>query len=78
MGKELPLCSAKERWQQDSRFALKKEGSERATKVFDSEAEAKASLKEGYVVEERKGKASRCEGNYCNVAEFCSQYKGEG
>jgi len=77
MGRELPLCSAKERWQQDSKFALKKEGYERATKVFDSEEEAKASLKEGYVIEERKGKASRCEGNYCNVAEFCSQYKGE-
>ena len=45
--------------------------------VFDSEEEAKASLEEGYVIEERKGKASRCEGNYCNVAEFCSQYKEE-
>ena len=49
-------------------------------RVLDSEAEAKALLlkeKEGYVIEVREGKASRCEGNYCNVAEFCSQYKGE-
>jgi hypothetical protein len=74
MGKELKFCSAKERWKQPNKYALKKEGYERATKVFDSEEEAKASLKEGYVIEERKGKASRCEGNYCNVAEFCSQY----
>jgi hypothetical protein len=80
MGRELPLCTAKERWQQPNKYVLKKEGSERAKRVFDSEAEAKASLlkeKEGYIVEVREGKASRCEGNYCNVAEFCSQYKGE-
>jgi len=74
MGKELKFCSAKERWKQPNKYALKKEGYERAKKVFDSEEEAKASLEEGYVIEERKGKASRCEGNYCNVAEFCSQY----
>ena len=80
MGRELPLCTAKERWQQPNKYVLKKEGSERAKRVLDSEAEAKASLlkeKEGYVIEVREGKASRCEGNYCNVAEFCSQYKGE-
>ena len=32
-------------------------------------------LSDDYYVEHRKGDNPRCSGNYCGVAEFCSQYR---
>ena len=29
-------------------------------------------------IEIRSGEYTRCKGNYCSVAEFCNQYKGDG
>ena len=49
----------------------------RALKVFTSKDDAEMYCKnlDDVNIVERKGKSSRCEGNYCNVAEFCDQYK---
>ena len=79
--KKLPLCSDKERWMTDTKYALRKEGLTRAIKVYNSKEEIEndigVTVKEDQYIEERKGKSIRCEGNYCNVAEYCSQYQGE-
>ena len=73
----LPLCSKEDLWQTDTTYAVKKKGAKRATKVYDSYApaikHAQSYKTNDYIVETRKGKVKRC--NYCNVTEFCNQYK---
>jgi hypothetical protein len=76
-GEELPLCTDEERWMRQTQYAVKKEGRKTAVRVFDTEEEANALLKEtdkGFI-EIRKGEAVRCTGNYCGVAQWCSQFK---
>ena len=83
LGEELPLCSDEERWLRPTKYAVMKRGAKRAVKLFSDEklAEKFASEKNdnqrGYYVEERKGEPVRCTGNYCGVAEWCSQYDQE-
>ena len=48
-------------------------------RVFDNEDEAKKFSEAQDVsteIEHRIGEYVRCNGDYCGVAEFCSQYKG--
>ena len=69
----------KDKWKQDDKYAVMKGKNKRALKVFTSEDEAKIYCKnlDDVTIVERKGKSSRCEGNYCNVAEFCDQFNME-
>ena len=65
-----------------SKWALMKDGRKSAVKLFDSETEAmlyKQTAKDGdaLFIDHRKGEFTRCEGNFCGVAEFCDQYKGD-
>ena len=76
-GGDLPLCSDEERWKKDDQFAVKKIGTKRAIKLFDSMDDAFAYMKENQEIETRKGRSVRCEDNYCKVAEFCDQYRRE-
>ena len=76
-GGDLPLCSDEERWKKDDQFAVKKIGTKRAIKLFDSMDDAFAYMKENQEIETRKGRSIRCEDNYCKVAEFCDQYRRE-
>ncbi len=71
-------CNKQERWSKDDKWAVKKKGRKTAVKVFDNQddAEELASTKDTYV-EFRQGENSRCVGNYCGVAEFCSQFMEE-
>jgi hypothetical protein len=72
----LPECSAKERWQRDT-WAVRKPGAVRASKVCDSEIEARqeaARLGSEYVVERRQGESLRCQ-HYCEAAPFCHQLR---
>ena len=71
---------------QPSTWALMKNDNKRATKVFDNEedankaaAEAAEKAKKGdvYRVEHRPGKYSRCEGDWCGVAQWCDQWQKE-
>jgi hypothetical protein len=74
---EIPPCSADERWDRPSVFAVKKEGRQRAVKLFDlqGEAEAKAAeLGTGHYVEHRKGESVKC-AHYCSCAGFCNYYQ---
>lgn len=78
----LPLCNDQERWMKPSKWALMKDGRKSAVKLFDSETEAmlyKQTAKDGdaLFIDHRKGEFTRCEGNFCGVAEFCDQYKGD-
>jgi hypothetical protein len=81
-GDELPLCSEEERWVKQTTYAVKKDGRKTAIRVFDTQDEADALLKEmpekdkGFI-EIRKGEAVRCTGNFCGVSQWCNQYQNE-
>ena len=82
IGEELPLCSDDERWKKPTRYAVMKKGAKRAVKLFEDAEEAEKlcdrKYKEGsFYVEKRVGEAIRCTGNYCGVADWCSQYNEE-
>jgi len=75
----MPDCTIEELWADKTTYAVKKDGTKRATKVCDSEEEA-LKFKEGfgvaeshYHIEKRPGKAKRC--NYCACKPVCEQYK---
>lgn len=77
----MPMCSNEEQWAKPSKWAVMKKGAKRAVKLFDSDEDAKAFIeqqdgKDKMEIEFRRGERTRCEGNYCSVAEFCEQYKG--
>lgn len=74
-GGELPLCTNEERWAKATKYAVKKSGNKRALRVYDSEQDALDALKDGQEVEERPGEFTRCEGNWCRVADFCDQWR---
>jgi len=73
----LPECSDEERWYRGETFALIKKGNKKATKLFDTEAEAKNHIEvfklSGYEIKFRPGTSTRCE-SYCVVSEHCAQY----
>lgn len=77
-GKELIECTDEERWARPTTYACKKKTVKRAVKVFDSAEDAnKFAEKNGLIVEERLGVSTRCEQNYCQVADFCSQFQNK-
>ena len=76
---KVPLCSDGDQWAKPNQWAVKEKGKKRALKLWDSEEDANehvASSDKKLEIEFRKGDKTRCEGNYCNVAEFCEQFKG--
>jgi hypothetical protein len=76
-------CTDDERWAKPTKWAVMKKGRKSAVKLFDKQAEAelfldsKNSAGAGFYLEKRKGGYTRCDGNYCGVAEFCNQYTGD-
>jgi hypothetical protein len=74
---EIQPCTAKERWEKPSKYAVKKEGNKRAYKLLDTleEAEKIAGDKgKEYGVEKRPGESTRCL-DYCSVCEHCNFYR---
>lgn len=71
----LPECSSEDRWARPDTWAVKKTpDSARATRVFDSEAEAKKMAEQNKMhLEHRPGSSPRCLA-YCLVASRCSQF----
>jgi len=73
----LPECTKEELWQSETTYAVMKIGGKRAVKLHNDYASAikhaRSYKTNDYRVDTRKGKAKRC--NYCNVTEFCNQYK---
>ena len=85
LAQAFPSCSDEERWKRGEAWAVKKKGNKRALRVFETEelaqefAEAHKARKNEYVleIEHREGEYVRCKGDYCGVANFCSQFKGD-
>ena len=77
-GEELQPCTDEERWAKETTYAVKREGRKTAIRVFKTieEATELAEKEKGYV-ETRQGEYTRCAGNYCYVAQWCSQYQTE-
>ena len=74
---ELPWCTAEERWDKPTTYAVMKKGRKSAVRVLDGleEAEQMATDKgTGHYVEVRPGQSVRCEG-YCPVNFACDYYK---
>lgn len=77
---ELPECTAEERWEKPAKWAIHKDGRERAIKLHDSEESAKlhlATLDAKHRIEHRPGEQVRCQ-SYCAAMPFCSQAKTLG
>ena len=75
----LPKCTDEHRWMRPPTFAVKKPRNKRAVRVLDSMEDAQKYIDNQsdntLYVEERKGVNTRCEGNFCGVSEFCSQFR---
>ena len=83
----IPECSDEEMWSSESKFEAKKKGHKKATKLFDSERDAnnwiadqdhrstKGTTFEDWDIIQRQSERRRCEGNWCNVSEYCDQFK---
>jgi hypothetical protein len=64
-------------WEKPAFWAVRKIGNKRATTVLDTEDKALAKIEElgkGYEIEFRPGERTRC-ANFCQVRDFCSQWK---
>lgn len=74
---ELPLCSAEERWERPTVYAVMKFRRKSAVKLFDNQKEALELIAtdDKYNLQTRPGKSVKCE-DYCNAKEFCNQYQG--
>lgn len=71
-------CSDEDRWKRGEAWAVKKKGLKRAMRVFDNEDDANEFATAQTVpveIEHRAGEYVRCKGDYCGVAQFCSQFR---
>lgn len=73
---ELPPCTKEERWEEPTKYAVKKKGNKRALKLYDNleEAQAHVDSEKGLELEVREGASKRCK-DYCTVCKFCKYYK---
>ena len=77
---DIEPCTAEERWETATKYAVMKEGRKTAVKLCDDGATAEAYIKEiggttaGLYVQERKGESKKC-ADYCPCCEFCNFYK---
>lgn len=77
-----PRCTDEERWMKPSKWAVMKEGRKTAVKLFESQKQAEFYIESqkgatALFIDHRKGEFTRCKENFCGVAEFCEQYKGD-
>jgi hypothetical protein len=73
----IPVCTAEERWEKATKYAVQKSGAKRAYKLLDTQEEAEriaGDMGKGYIVEKRPGEAIRCM-DYCSCAAFCNYYR---
>jgi hypothetical protein len=74
---DLPLCTPEQMWEKPTSWAVRKVGNVRAKHICyteeDAEEKAQAAGK-GHVIEVRPGERTRC-AQYCQVKDFCGQWK---
>ncbi len=76
---ELPWCTAEERWEKQTTYAVMKKGRKSAVRVLESQEDAEAMAEnkgKDHFVEIRPGQSIRCE-EYCPVKDHCHQYNKE-
>jgi len=75
---DIAPCTADERWETATKYAVMKEGRKTALKVCDDEQTANQYIEQtggcGLYVQERKGESKKC-ADYCPCAEFCNFYR---
>jgi hypothetical protein len=78
---ELDVCTAKERWRKDDKYAIMKDGRKTALRVLDNKDQVKQYLKDKKLIEGkgctvvfRAGEDVRCQ-HYCRVNSFCDYFK---
>lgn len=79
-GGALPHCTDIERWARAPSYAVKKGSNKRAVRVLTSMQAARDYIKQNelddkHYVETRPGENVRCEQDWCQVAEYCSQWQ---
>lgn len=69
-------CTQEERWQQPTKYAVKKPTAKQAFKLFDDVKDAYdfIATKPEYIVEKRNGRNARCD-DYCSFKSVCPLYK---
>ena len=77
--KELPKCSADERWGRPNKYAVMREGRAKAMRLLNTQDEAEQWIEQqakqaGLTIEFRPGESTRCR-DYCPVSEFCTQFQ---
>lgn len=84
---KLPLCTDAERWTRPTTYAIKKRATpkskpaKKALRVFKTMDDAEKFISERHdngvyhEIETRKGLHTRCDQDWCRVAEFCEQWK---
>ena len=74
---DIEPCSAGERWADNEKWAVMKNGRKTAIKLFDNQAEADAyagELGNAHYVEHRPAVSRKC-ADYCSCCDFCHFYK---
>ncbi len=78
MDTEMSQCTSAEMWEKPTKYAVMKKNRKRAIKLHDDLDEATAmaeSLGQDHFVETRVGELTRCKGDWCGVAAFCTQWQ---
>jgi hypothetical protein len=73
----IPPCTPEERWDRPPKYAVMKQGSKRAVRLFDAREEAvqlAGAKGAGHYVVSRKGESIRCR-SYCLCRNFCNFYR---
>lgn len=72
---QLPLCSEEARWNDGDKYAVKKQNSKRAIRVYDTLEEAQEHVRKepNLVYEVRRAVDKKCV-EYCSCCEFCNYY----
>lgn len=73
---QLPVCTAEERYNSGTKYAVMKKGKKRAVRLFDNAQAAQDHIAKGKgdFVEIRPGEDKKCM-DYCVACEFCNYYK---
>lgn len=76
--KDLPLCTAKERWERPTTYRVIVKGQKRARRVLesmdDAETWAKDNMKKEFEIDVRQGESIRCM-SYCDCAPCCDYHE---
>ena len=76
---EIAPCTAEERWADNDKWAVMKNGRKSAVRVFDAELDAERCVKElgdNHYLEHRPAISRKC-GEYCLCKDFCNFYKSQ-